>query len=119
MIPAGVQVFVALEPVDMRLGFDRLSGLVRERVGYELTTGALFVFFGKRRETVKVVFVDDTGRCVFHKRLHAGVFARLDALEPGMRHLEVDLATFETLLDGLPIAPEAPAPEPRPKRRLH
>ena len=30
MIPAGVQVFVALEPVDMRYGFERLSGLVRE-----------------------------------------------------------------------------------------
>ena len=33
MIPAGVQVFVALEPVDMRYGFERLSGLIRERVG--------------------------------------------------------------------------------------
>ena len=33
MIPAGVQVFVALEPVDMRCGFERLSGMVRERMG--------------------------------------------------------------------------------------
>ena len=35
MIPAGVQMFVSLEPVDMRLGFERLSGLVRERLGFE------------------------------------------------------------------------------------
>ncbi len=100
MIPAGVQVFVAVEPVDMRLGFERLAGLVRERVGYELTSGALFVFFGKRRETVKVVFVDGSGRCLFHKRLHRGVFARIEALEPGAGHLEVDLATFDALLEG-------------------
>jgi transposase len=32
MIPAGVQVFVALEPVDMRCGFDRLAAMVRERM---------------------------------------------------------------------------------------
>lgn len=119
MIPAGVQVFVALEPVDMRLGFDRLSGLVRERVGYELTGGALYVFFGKRRETIKVVFVDGTGRCLFHKRLDRGVFARIEALEPGTAHLEVDLATFDALLEGLPIAPQSPAPTRVPKRRLH
>ena len=35
MIPAGVQVFVALEPVDMRFGFERLGGMVRERMGYD------------------------------------------------------------------------------------
>lgn len=49
MIPAGVQVFVALEPVDMRYGFERLSGMVRERMGYEPRSGALFVFVGRRR----------------------------------------------------------------------
>ncbi|KYF47960.1 hypothetical protein BE08_37765 [Sorangium cellulosum] len=52
MIPAGVQVFVALEPVDMRDGFERLSGLIRERVGYEARCGALFAFIGKRRSGV-------------------------------------------------------------------
>jgi hypothetical protein len=31
MIPQGVQVFVALEPVDLRYSFDRLSGLAKER----------------------------------------------------------------------------------------
>ena len=48
MIPAGVQAFVAFEPVDMRSGFERLAGRVRERVGYEARSGALFVFVGKR-----------------------------------------------------------------------
>ena len=64
MIPAGVQVFVALEPVDMRFGFDRLSGMVRERMGYEPRCGALFVFVGRRRQMVKVLFADATGICV-------------------------------------------------------
>jgi hypothetical protein len=49
VIPAGVQVFVALGHVDMRCGVERLSGLVRERMGYEPRGGALFVFVGRRQ----------------------------------------------------------------------
>lgn len=30
MIPSGVQIYVALEPVDMRYSFDRLSGIAKE-----------------------------------------------------------------------------------------
>jgi hypothetical protein len=50
MIPAGVEIYVALEPVDMRLSFDRLAGLAKEQVGYDARSGALFLFFGKRRD---------------------------------------------------------------------
>ena len=50
MIPQGVQIFVALEPVNMRYSFDRLSGLAKEHVGYDARSGALFLFFGRRRE---------------------------------------------------------------------
>ena len=41
MIPQGVQVFVALDPVDLRCSFDRLSGIAREQIGYEARSGAL------------------------------------------------------------------------------
>ena len=44
VIPAGVQFFVALEAIDLRYGFARLSGMVREQIGYEPDSGALFVF---------------------------------------------------------------------------
>ncbi|MFM2420752.1 MAG: hypothetical protein RL385_5475 [Pseudomonadota bacterium] len=30
MIPAGVEVFVALAPIDLRWGFDRLAGVASE-----------------------------------------------------------------------------------------
>ena len=50
MIPSGVQVFVALELVDMRWSFDRLAGAALERIGYDARSGALFIYFGKRRD---------------------------------------------------------------------
>ena len=41
MIPQGVQVFVALDAVDMRSSFDRLSGIAKEQIGYEARCGSL------------------------------------------------------------------------------
>ena len=32
MITPGLPVYVALEPVDMRFGYERLGGIVRERM---------------------------------------------------------------------------------------
>ena len=49
MIPTGVQIFLALEPVDMRWSFDRLSGVAYEAIGYDARSGALFVFYGRRK----------------------------------------------------------------------
>lgn len=121
MIPAGVQVYVALEPVDMRYGFERLAGVVRERIGYEPRSGALFVFFGRRRQTVKIVFADGTGMCVFHKRLDRGTFTVIEAAAPGATHVEVDDAAFEALLDGLDLSSASTESAPREKRprRVH
>ena len=56
MIPRGVEIFVGLEPIDLRWGFERLSGMALERLGRDVRSGALFVFFGKRRTALKVLF---------------------------------------------------------------
>ncbi len=64
MIPHGVEIFVGLDPIDLRWSFDRRSGIVTERIGREARCGALIVFFGKRRDAIKVLFCDGTGMCV-------------------------------------------------------
>jgi transposase len=117
VIPAGVQVFVALGAVDMRYGVERLSGIVREQMGYEPRGGALFVFVGRRRQIVKVLFADATGVCVFYKRLDAGTFSLPAAPAADATHVEVDESTLDALLDGIPIAPGEEPPPARPRRR--
>jgi len=47
VIPSGVEIFMAVEPIDLRWGFNRLSGVVSER---DVRCGALFLFLGKRRD---------------------------------------------------------------------
>ncbi len=103
MIPQGVQVFVALDPIDLRYSFDRLSGLAKEQVGYDPRSGALFVFFGKRRTALKILFFDGSGMCVFYKRLDKKTFCLPDSSTPDARHVEVDDAMLDALLDGIAV----------------
>ena len=74
MIPHGVEIYLGIEPIDLRWGFDRLCGVVTERIGRRPRSGAVFAFFGKRRQAMKVLYFDGTGLCVFYKRLDAGTF---------------------------------------------
>jgi len=111
MIPAGAEIYVALEPVDMRLSFDRLAGLAKEQTGYDARSRALFVFFGRRRDALKVLFFDGSGMAIFYKRLDRGTFAIPDAPSMGARHVEIDDAALEALLDGIDV--EAPSARPR------
>ena len=117
MIPQGVQVFVALEPVDMRWSFERLSGVALEQVGYDARGGALFVFYGRRRDALKVLFFDGSGMCIFYKRLDRGTFRLPESGTSDARHVEVDDATLEALLDGVQVEEKSRTHARQP--RLH
>jgi transposase len=117
MIPTGVQVFVAIDPVDLRCSFDRLSGIAKEQIGYDPRGGALFVFCGRRKDALKILFFDGSGMCIFYKRLDRGVFKLPEPTAPGDRQVEVDDAVLEALLDGVEI--EAPTRIRVRRPRLH
>jgi len=100
MIPQDVEVFVALEPVNMHLSFDRLAALVTERMGRSARDPALYVFLNRRRTLVKALFFDGTGYCIFYKRLDRGRFQLPEPVDDG-RVVEMSEAELEQLLDGL------------------
>lgn len=116
MIPRGVEVFVGVESIDLRWGFDRLAGLVAERLGRPARSGALFVFRGRRGHAIKVLFFDGSGLCLFYKRLDRGTFRWPEALAPDATSISVDERALEALLDGIDV--EAPA-QRLPKSRTH
>lgn len=103
MIPRGVEIFVALDAIDLRWGFDRLCGVVAERLGRPARSGALFVFFGRRRTAAKILFCDHTGVCVLYKRLDAGTYRIPDpAIEGDVARL-IDERAFDDLIDGVDV----------------
>lgn len=112
MMPRGVDVFLGLEPIDLRWSFDRLAGVVVAQMGREVRSRAIFVFLGKRREAVKALYFDGTGLCLLYKRLDRGRFRMPESRgDPGTVQLtEVEL---DELLSGLLTEPT------RVRRRLH
>ena len=112
MIAQGVPIYVALEPVDMRLGWERLGGLVRERMRVEPRARALFAFIGKRGHIMKVLTWDGTGTILIHKRLDAGRFELPRATGVGDQHVIVSDAIFEVIHKGVAVTPKR-------KRRVH
>jgi transposase len=100
VIPHGVEIFVVRDPVNMRLSFDRLAGFAEAVVGRPARSRALFVFFGKRRDALKVLFYDGTGLCIFYKRLDKGRF-QIPDVTTGGESVEIAEHELEALLDGL------------------
>lgn len=95
-------VFAYRQPVDMRRGFEGLGGLVREQLGEDPLSGALFLFTNRRRTTAKVLHFDGTGMGIYQKRLERGRFASLwDG--PGDRSLRLSRAELELFLKGCQV----------------
>jgi len=114
MIPHGVEVFVGLDLIDLRWGYNRLTGVVADRIGRDARSGALFVFFGKRRQAMKVLFFDGSGVCLFYKRLDKGTFRMPVAPAEGATAVEIDERALDDLLDGIdvevrPVVPQRTA----------
>ena len=55
-IASGIRIYLALEPVDLRRGHDGLTALVRTRFRMDALDGDLFVFVGRRRDRITVLF---------------------------------------------------------------
>ena len=66
MLPSSVKVYLASQPTDMRKSIDGLLGVVRSTVDADPFGGHLFVFVGRSRDRVKVLFFDHGGFVVYY-----------------------------------------------------
>ena len=69
------RIFVAVQAMDMRQGFNGLYAWVQSVLGEEPTSGHWFVFLNKRRNRLKILPYDGSGLWVLSKRLERGTFA--------------------------------------------
>lgn len=97
--PTGaVRVMVAARPVDFRKGAEGLAMLVRETMGADPFSGAVYVFRAKRADRIKLVYWDGTGVCLLAKRLEDGRF-QWPSMADGVVRLTA--AQLQALLEGL------------------
>ena len=63
------EVFLIPGITDMRKGIDRLSILVSEKTKANVFSGAYFLFCNRHRDTIKILYWDRNGFCLWQKRL--------------------------------------------------
>ena len=99
-LPPSVQIFLATEPVDMRMGHDGLFAIIRHVFCRSPFLGQLFVFYGRRKDRLKVFFFDRGGFVIFYKRLEKGRFC-IPTPPRGATTIELDGVQLSLLLDGI------------------
>jgi len=101
--PGSVRVFLAVEPTDMRKGFEGLHALASERLQEDIRSGALFVFTNKRHTRLKMLYFDGTGLWLMTKRLEEGTFAWPKLKEIGAAKLALRPEALAMLTDGIDL----------------
>ena len=86
-LPPSVRVFVCTTPTDMRKSFDGLCALAQSVLKQDPFSGHLFVFLGRRRDKMKILYWDRSGFCLVYKRLEEGTFWMPERAEIGAREL--------------------------------
>jgi transposase len=102
-VPHQVKIFVALEPVDMRRGFDGLSALVHQTLQQDPLSGHMFLFRNRRRDRLKILYWDGDGYALFYKRLARGTFELPAPQDPQSPSIEIRSSELSMLLDGIEL----------------
>lgn len=77
------RIYLAVDAIDMRKGFNGLYGLVRDQLGQDPLSGHLFLFINRSRTRIKALVWDGSGLWVCAKKLEKGRFAWPSAPEVG------------------------------------
>ena len=101
-LPPSVRIYFATALVDMRNGIDGLRALVEGTLKKDPYHGHLFVFVGKAKDKVKILFWDRNGFVLYLKRLERGRF-QLPAVDERTKHVAMEPAQLAMLLDGIDL----------------
>ncbi|MGL5958781.1 MAG: IS66 family insertion sequence element accessory protein TnpB [Phocaeicola sp.] len=89
--------------IRMNLGMNGLYKLVRSQMSdLSPISGDSFIFFGKKRQSVKILKWDGDGFLLYYKKLEAGSF-ELPSLNPHTGNYELSYTTLSFILNGVSL----------------
>ena len=94
---SGLRVFVYKSEVDMRCGFERLHSYCVHQMSAVMDQGHVYLFFGKNRRRLKVIFYDGSGLVLISKRIERGRFMSLSDL---VDRREIKLSELKQIFHG-------------------
>ena len=100
------KIYLCLDSVDMRKGFDGLYGLVRDRLEQDPRSGHLFLFANRTRTRLKALVWDGSGLWVCAKRLERGRFGWPAA--QGARSITMRPEELAMLVNGMDLTQARP-----------
>ncbi|MFM7186436.1 MAG: IS66 family insertion sequence element accessory protein TnpB [Armatimonadota bacterium] len=103
-----LRVFIAVEPIDMRKGFEGLVAAVQEKLRHDVRSGAIFAFTNKTRTRLKLIYWDKTGLWLMTKRLEKGTFAWPKNAVTGAACIDLAPEAFAMLTDGIDMHKATP-----------
>lgn len=101
-LPPSVKIYFSTSLVDMRNGIDGLRAIVAQVLKNDPDEGHLFVFIGKGKEKLKILFWDKNGYVLYFKRLERGRF-QLPAADDARTKVEMEASELGMLLDGIDL----------------
>jgi transposase len=101
MLPAGIKIWVATNPTDMRRSFFGLAAMVKEVLEQDPAQGHLFVFSNKQHDKIKILYWDRTGFAIWYKQLAEGIF-RLPRAQ-GCQCYSISSSDLSLLLEGIAL----------------
>src|SRR5690348_12838137 len=100
------KIYIALDPIDMRKGFDGLYGLVGDYLCQDPLSGHLFLFTNRPHTRLKVLVWDGSGLWVCAKRLERGRFSWPAAT--GSRSVTMRPEELAMLINGMDLKQARP-----------
>jgi transposase len=98
-----LKILVALEPIDMRKGFNGLYGLVSTKLSEDPRNGTLYVFSNRKHTRLKILYFDGTGLWLLNKRLEKGSFSWPKSVEVTQGKLKLTPQALAMLTDGVDL----------------
>ena len=98
------RIVMSQNPSDMRMGVNRMCGMVR-MVGLDPSNGDAYIFVGKSRKLMKVLHWEYGGYVMYYKRLERGRFHPKIFLRQGLGFRSMPWSELVLLMEG--ISPRA------------
>jgi transposase len=96
------RIYLATAPTDMRKGFDTLAALVKDFLGQDPLSGHLFLFVGRGKDRLKILYWDSDGFALWYKRLEEGKF-RLPATREEDTSVQLKASELAMMLEGIDL----------------
>jgi transposase len=85
----------------MRFGIYSLAGLVRNELGFDPSSGDVFVFLGKRLNQIRLLQWDNDGFAMYIKKLEQGTFEWPKGQEISITSQQLTLLLQGVMLDSV------------------